>query len=265
MDIIDHLPLGAAEQLRLASRHEKLTLSDCYPYHWFDMPNGDKVVGSWDLRRNWQSYLGNYNFTGKRVFEPGPASGFLTMKMEHSGAEVVAFDLPPGAPPDLLPSPKRDMAKTAIEMGAAIDRVRNSWWYFHRAFNLKAKATYGDIYNLPDDLGRFDVTVVAAILLHLSNPFRAIQQFASITDKAIIIADLVHDKFDDQPYMEFAPHPDSSDPMTWWYISPHSIKRMLAAVGFSKIKMTESIHNHYPTLTADNAVPLKFYTLVAER
>jgi hypothetical protein len=265
MTVQEVSPLGELEQYRLAMHYEKVTIADCHPYHWFDMPNGETVVGSWDLRKNWRAYLGDVDFAGMRVFEPGPASGFLTMMMEAMGAEVVAFDLPPGTAPDLLPSPDRDIADAAVRVAAAIDRIRNSWWYFHRAFNLRAKATYGDIYNLPNYLGKFDATVVAAILLHLANPFRAIQQIASITDKTLVITDLLHEAFGEGAYMEFAPHPENHDPMTWWYISHHAISRMLQAVGFRNIRMTQSDHNHHPALTAEKFSTLRFYTLVAER
>jgi hypothetical protein len=108
---------------------------------------------------------------------------------------------------------------------------------------------------------------VAAILLHLSNPFRAIQQIASVTTKTIVITDLWNERLAESGSgaMEFAPHPESDDPMTWWYISPRAITRMLLAVGFSKIRMTTHNHNHHPSLTAENFSTLRCYTLVAER
>jgi O-methyltransferase len=263
--VVNSSLLDESEQPPLATRFANVTFADCYPYHWFDLPSGQIVVGSWDLRRNWRAYLGGVNFAGMRVFEPGPASGYLTMQMETMGADVVTFDLPPGTPPDLLPLPGRDMAEVALEAAARIDRVRNSWWYFKRALGWRAKAVYGDIYNLPNYLGRFDVTVMAAILLHLANPFRAIQQIASVTDKIICITDLLNREFADRAYMEFSPHPESGDPMTWWYISPHAVGRMLRAAGFENIRMTSHKHNHHPSLAADSFSTLEFYTLVAER
>ena len=46
-----------------------------------------------DLRGREDSYLGRYDFNGKRVLEFGPANGGLTFWMEQQGAEVVALDL----------------------------------------------------------------------------------------------------------------------------------------------------------------------------
>jgi hypothetical protein len=175
MMIVDQ-PLDDSKQRLLAASYADVTLDECYPYHWFDMPNGETVVGSWDLRQNWRAYLGDVAVKGRRVFESGPASGYLTMQMATSGADVVVFDLPRGEAPDLLPIPGRDVASVRAEKAVDIERVLKSWWYFRRVFGWQAKAVYGDIYRLPDGLARFDVTLLGAILLHLRDPFRAIEQ-----------------------------------------------------------------------------------------
>lgn len=65
--------------------HEKVTLNDCYVYHWFDMPNGETLVGAWDLRQNWRAYLDGVDLGGKRVLETGPACGFLSRRNGSDG------------------------------------------------------------------------------------------------------------------------------------------------------------------------------------
>jgi hypothetical protein len=47
------------------------TLGDGNVYHWFDMPSGETIVGSWDLRRNRRAYLDGVNSCGVSVFETG--------------------------------------------------------------------------------------------------------------------------------------------------------------------------------------------------
>jgi O-methyltransferase len=254
-----------AVQRQWAAAHDQVTLADCYIYHWFDMPSGETLVGSWDLRENWRAYLGGVDFRGKRVLETGPASGYLSLKMEAMGAEVVAFDLPPGTPPDLLPVPGLDDAMLAVAWAKAIDRVRNSWWFFHRAFASKNKAVYGNIYDIPKDIGRFDATFMGAILLHLSNPFEAIRQVASITDEMIVVTDLNYPDFKQRPYMEFSPNPKSRDPLSWWIISPFAIARMLTAVGFPHVEFNYHSHRAHASLEADNGVMHEFYSVVGRR
>jgi hypothetical protein len=51
--------------------------------------------------------------------------------------------------------------------------MRNIYWRAHHEFQSKAQTFYGDIYDLPDSLGQFDVAMIGQILVHLSDPIRA--------------------------------------------------------------------------------------------
>jgi O-methyltransferase len=222
-------------------------------------------VGSWDLREAWRDYLGGLDLKGLRVLEFGPASGYLSLKMEEMGAEVVVFDLPPGTPPDLLPEPSVDAEALSRTVATTIDRVRNSWWYSHRLFGSKNKATYGDIYHLPSWLGRFDVSVFAAILLHLANPFAALRQAAAVTDTTFIVTDLYPGHLRDLAVMEFSPNPEGGYPTSWWLISPNAIVRMLKLLGFSDVRISYHQHRHHPALARDDFKVRRFFTIVANR
>lgn len=258
-------PLSAAHQAELRARYAGVKLDDCYVYHWFDLPDGTELVGSWDLRQHWRDYLGHFDFSGQRVLEPGPASGFLSLKMEALGADLVAFDLPPGTAPDLLPLPSIPVEQVRKQQASAIDRVRNSWWYVHRLFGSQNKAAYGSIYQLPDCLGRFDVSVFGAILLHLANPFAALQAAAAITDRAIIVTDLFAEHLADRAVMEFAPDAGGNNPMGWWLISPLAVTRMLTALGFPNIRVLHHQHRHHPSLKREEFTTGTFFTVVATR
>jgi hypothetical protein len=261
----DPCPLGSEVQAELRTRHQDVKLEDCYLYHWFDMPDGTEIAGSWDLRDKWKEYLGGVNLEGLRVLEFGPASGYLTLKMEEMGAKVVAFDLPPGTAPDILPIPGVPVEQLRQRQANAIDRVRNSWWYFHRQFGSEAKAAYGDIYQLPEWLGRFDVSVFAAILLHLANPFAALRQAAAITDRAIVVTDLFAQHLGDNAVLEFSPYAEGKDPMAWWLLTPGALTRMLIALGFPNIEVTYHEHRHHGALKREDFVVGKFFTIVATR
>jgi hypothetical protein len=256
-------PLSSEAQEELRTRYHGVTLQDCYLYHWFDMPDGQEIIGNWDLRQNWSDYLGGIDLAGRRVLEFGPASGFLTLKMEKMGAEVVAFDLPPGTPPDILPIPGIPSQQLRKSKARDIDRVRNSWWYFHRQFGSNAKAVYGDIYRLPDQIGRFDVAVFAAILLHLANPFAALQEAATVTDEMIIVTDLYPQHLGDQAVLEFSPYAQGKDPMAWWLLTPGAVTRMLAAIGFINSRVTYHEHRFHSAFKRDDFTLGKFFTVVA--
>jgi hypothetical protein len=240
-----------------------ITLADCYVYHWFDLPCGGVVPGLWDLRPGWRKYLGGVDLAGERVLELGPSSGFLSLKMEEMGAGVTAFELPEGIAPDLMPIPGADMEKVRVDIIEGTRQVRNAWSYFHRLFGSKNRRVSGDIYNLPASLGRFDTTVLGAILLHLRDPFSALLQAARLTEHRIIITEMFQERLGG--FMEFDPNHHTLGPCAWWLISPDACRRMLEMAGFPN--QTLSFHEHPCHYERD---PEKFvrhqcFTIVAER
>ena len=54
------------------------SLDECYFYHTMDVPGHGTIKGEWDLRGRVDDYLGNFDFSGKRVLDVGAASGILS-------------------------------------------------------------------------------------------------------------------------------------------------------------------------------------------
>src|SRR5262245_17577373 len=109
--------------------------SACEFYHVMTFPDGFvSETGQWDLRNTVDDYLGRTNVSGKTVLEIGPASGFLSLHMERSGAQVTCIEPPMEALWDVVPRVDADLAKFRHEFSGAIERVRNSFWYAHQAF-----------------------------------------------------------------------------------------------------------------------------------
>lgn len=254
-------------QSLLAQAHAVCKPEDCYFYHTMEFDRGEVHEGAWDLRGQEDKYLGYLDFSGQTVLEFGPATGHLSFYLERQGTRVVCFDVPPGVSPELLPLPNLDMTAHRDAGAELARRVRNSWWYAHGRFKSRCKAVYGNIYALPADLGRFDVTVFASILLHLSNPFAALQQAASITDKALIVVDRLQRTPADliSSYMEFSPGTDYST-MNWWAISPGVVVKMFRILGFDNIAINYHRQLHRPHHTAGAKLEkFDLYTVVGQR
>jgi len=81
----------------------------------------------------------------------GSASGFLTFEMEKRGASVVSFDIVSAGDWSFVPfvHPDFDPQDLVKELETHIGKIKNAYWYAHRIFKSKAKAYYGDIYNIP--------------------------------------------------------------------------------------------------------------------
>ena len=241
---------------------------DTEVYHRIDLPGLEDQEWQWDLRGQEDSYLGNYDFKGKRVLEFGPANGGLTFWMEQQGADVVAVDLSPDVARtswDTLVGPKDNVSETKRVMSETMRRLNNGFWYAHEQRGSKARLVHGTAYHVPNEIGRFDVVTLAAILLHLRDPFGALENAISFTEKSVIITEAVPNFIGENlqhlPLAYFMPDKSRRRPhggWTWWQMTAEVYLRFLELKGFRIISNASASYKHM-------AGPRKLYTLVAER
>ncbi len=259
-------PLSESAQAALRQRYAGVPLSEIDRYHWYDLPDGTVLKGGWDLRSSWREYLGSFDFSGKRVLEVGPAAGFISLMLERDGAEVVALDLPSDQVQDLISVPGKDADALRAAALKRIERFKAAWWTFHKLFNSKNKAVYANIYDLPSTLGRFDVSLFAAVLLHMQNPYEALRQAARLTDGWIIVTDLLSSATDGHDHLQFNP---ADQPWHWWSLSPDVVCKMLKTLSFQH----QEISRHHHLVNPDDAtgrpieqhVRVDTFTVVAAR
>ena len=223
----------------------------------------------WDLRPGVRQYLGHLDLKGQRVLELGPATGYLGFHMESCGAQVTAFEVAPFFPQDIVPLSGVDLEEHRRASVGLSRQVRNAWWYCHERLSSGVRPVYGDIYHLPGDLGRFDVATLGAILVHLANPFTALQEAARRTEKAIVITDVVQGSPVDltHSYMEFYPG-DMRDKnvVNWWGVSPGAAVKMLKVLGFPEVSVF--FHEQKRHIDGDLAKPEMddaMFTVVGQR
>jgi O-methyltransferase len=256
-------------QQLLSHAHANLSPHQCHFYHTVELANGEIIPGGWDLRGLENNYLGHILLKDLRILECGPASGFLSFHLDQAGAEVVALDLPPGHSPDLVPLPGTDLIQHRKNGAGFAEQVRNAWWYCHRRKQSSAAMVYADIYSLPGDLGKFDVTTFGAILLHLANPFKALSEAAAITEKAIVVTDLIPgilygDRGDN--LLEFNPGSEEGNLVNWWGFSPTAMARMMAVLGFPYVDTTYfEIEHHRDHDPKKETTRRYMYCMVAQR
>lgn len=235
----------------------------CHFYHRMDIPGyGSTTGGMWDLRPNVDAYVGGVDFTGKRVLEIGPASGYLTFHMESRGADVVSVELPPDSDWDAVPDASLDIERFARETRNDIEHVRDAYWFAHERVGSKARVYYGDIYALPDELGHFDIAVLAAVLLHVRDPLRVIEQCARLADSLVITDMHYPDLPDDKPYMSWFSTIEEPVPHVWWRFSPGIFVRFAEVLGFPNSTVTF----HEQIYVADgNPRPGSLFTVVSKK
>ena len=254
-------PDSQEEYLR---RFEPLNPAHCHWYHEIPTADGERIVGAWDLNGNEAVYLGHVDFDGKRVFELGPATGQLTWWMEGEGAEVVAFEAGLDQSNDLIPYGRTVTAETRDNAMSFVAAVQRSWWWTKVEHQLRASVAYGSVYNLPEDLGEFDITVLGAVLLHLRDPFGAMMQVAARTNDTIVVTDLEPPRPWSPTEMRF--NPVEGDHSSWWVITPGAMGRMLSNVGFGEQTITRHTQWHRPGHVASaEPIEMSMYTIVARR
>jgi len=250
------------------------SLEECIFYHTIDLPRSGTQQGMWDLRSNVRKYLGNVDLRGKHVLELGTASGYLCFHMESQGADVIAFDLAPDEVSDVVPFARVNTPKPVVPEPVTepwLDKIRNGFWFSHNELNSSSKVVYGSVYNIPDDLGPVDVSTFGTILLHLRDPFLALQNALRLTRETVIITEPIwhwynllrflapRQKFGG--YMIFVPdYKLCEPPTTWWYLSPTAIRRFIGVLGFEKTKV-----NYHYQRQIETGRKVLCYTVVGTR
>lgn len=255
-------------QAALAAERAGLRPEDCRFYHCIELPDGEVIHGPWDLRGREAAYLGNVELAGRRVLECGPSSGYLTFWMEKQGAEVVGFDAGFETSVDLLPVPRDDTRKLHLDHFRMTYQFQHSWWYLHRRLASGAKKVYGNIYNMPDDIGTFDVATFGALLVHLRSPIQALEQAARRTTSTIIVTDVWTGGSDTLHENIMRPFPagEGSRWVLWWELSAGAVVAMLGILGFRCREVLEHTQLHqYGHVQDAPYLEVPMYTVVADR
>ena len=235
----DKIPSGEGSVAFAAPRHIE-RLEDCYFYHTMDLPEFGLVRGHWDLRGRFNEYVGNVDVSGKSVLDIGTATGFLSFAAERNGARrVLSFDMSDVRQQHFVPfaSSDRSSPRSIASYAHEIEQWKNAYWLCHRRLASRAKVFYGDVYDLPSQLGDFEVTIVGSILEHLRDPVSALESIAARTRETLVIVTPVLES--EEPMARFEPR--TSDPeqdFTWWTYSIGLYRELLGILGFEIQRMT---------------------------
>jgi hypothetical protein len=266
---------------------EIASIDECYFYHSVDVPGHGPIRGQWDLRGKVSEYLGHIELKGKRVLELGTASGFLCFEMEKAGADVVAYDLSEDQEWDLVPYSGFIPAEVTLRHKAHIRALNNAWWFLHRAMRSRARMVYGSVYHVPEEIGPVHVSTFGSILLHLRDPFLALQRAAALTTETVVVTDLVpvlhrwRNLFSAwrllgrvdrrlarylEPGPSFLPDPVGCQPTdAWWALSPELTCRFLQILGFPDVRVTYHRQQRHLGEEATPSRSHRLFTVVGRR
>ncbi|MCL4262179.1 MAG: methyltransferase domain-containing protein [Anaerolineae bacterium] len=250
---------------------EGLSIEDCVFYHTVELPEHGVIEGLWDLRAHTDRYLGNVSLKGKRVLEVGTAGGYLCFYMESQGADVIAFDLAPDEVADIVPYARGSLAERTENMQSWMEKIRNAYWFSHKAKGSKVPVVYGNAYAIPEAIGEVDVAVFGAILLHLRDPFHALASALRLTRQTVIITEplwsrghlfrfsLMRGRY--SPVAIFVPQAKRAQPpTTWWWYSPAIIQQFISVLGFEESKVS-----YHSQMNTELKTMFPYFTVVGQR
>lgn len=113
-----------------------------------------------------------------------------------------------------------------------------------------AKMVYRTVYEIPRDIGLVDITTLGAVLLHVRDPFLALQRALELTKETVIISEPFW-RWDWRyrlarrialrllgAYIVFVPDFRTCSPSEmWWILSPEAIIKFIGVLGFEDVHL----------------------------
>lgn len=158
-------------------------------YHTMELAPGVVTPGWFDLRPVLDR-LPWPDVAGKRCLDIGTWDGCLAFELERRGAkEVVATDVAGHADWDHLPR-QRAAAVAFFEQEAGEKGA--GFAIAAEALGSRVQRHEINVYDLsPERVGAFDVVVCGALLLHLRNPFAALEAIAGVCTGAFLSSEQI--------------------------------------------------------------------------
>jgi tRNA (mo5U34)-methyltransferase len=195
-------------------------------YHTIELGPGVFTPGRYDHRRYLRYYELPEDLKGKSVLDIGAASGFFSFELEKRGGRVTALDLPAWMDHDFGPLYRPDKPLAEAER------------YLHDPLQF-AKAARGSsietrdmsVYDLSEEsVGKFDLVFCGSMLLHLTDPVRALWRICEVTRGTAIIATGIAKHWGRRARADFH---GAHDGTIWWLPNRACLEKMIECAGFS--------------------------------
>ena len=205
-------------------------------YHTIEVCPGHITKGVFD----WRPYFKEFNFgdlKGKKILDVGAGNGFFSFELEKLGGVVTALDISSQSQRD-----NHKIGVKVIQEDASYD-FKNPFYIAKELLNSKVNRIEMDLYDLnPEDIGVYDMVFCNDVLLHLSDPFRALCAFRSICQESMVIGTPIYQVgwrnwprrlglslLRDEAISNFI---GSTDAGAFWIPNCTCLKKMIAGAGF---------------------------------
>lgn len=214
-------------------------------YHTIDLGNGIVTPGVYDHRPLLRYYDIPESLGGKTVLDIGTASGFFAFEFEGRGASVVVATDLPQVDHDLSPSyRKRLSANSPPSVQRSCEKLelnlKDPFLLAKEALGSQVIKKEINIYDIsPETVGKFDVVFCGSLLLHLTDPLRALFNIREVTKELAIIATMVDLSSSKQPRALFL---GGVHGISWWAPSPDCLVQMAKSAGFKDVQIVSTFN-----------------------
>ena len=198
-------------------------------YHTIDLGHGLETAGHYDHRPFLHHYGLPDDLTGKTALDIGAASGFFSFELERRGARVTATDLSDWFEHDFGPNYRADHSEQTGNV------------YLHEPFEV-ARQILGsqvtrkeiNIYDVaPKTVGEFDLVFCGSVLVHLTDPIKALWNIASVTKEQAIIATVINPEEPERGVAHMIGYERGDG---WWVPTRACFVLMAACAGFAGVE-----------------------------
>ena len=201
-------------------------------YHTIDLGDGIVTSGVFDLRPVVPQFGIPERLDGKTVLDVGPGNGFFSFLFEERGAAVTTVELPSWGDHDASPALKAFYGSN--EGRAAAINIHDALGLAARAKGSRVSRQFVNVYDFdPAVHGRYDVVFCAAVLLHLTDPLRALYRIFSATKEMALISTPIDDQADGEPRALFR---GTATGHTFWLPNRTCLMQMARAAGFTRVE-----------------------------
>lgn len=205
-------------------------------YHVIDLGHGIVTPGQYDLRPLLDHYGVPRSLEGRSVLDVGPGHGFFSFEFERrNAASVATAELGTWADHDASPA-----LKDQFQKGTGNAQVAR---YLHGALGLaihalgsRVQRNFCNVYDLtPERVGTFDFVFCASVLLHLTDPLRALYGIRRVTRREAVISTGIDTtlEFVHQARALFLGTPSGQ---AFWFPTMTCLEKMALAAGFTRVE-----------------------------
>jgi len=194
-------------------------------YHAIDLGSGLVTPGIFDHRPYLPFFGIPEDLSGMTVLDIGAASGFFSFEMERRGGTVTATDLPSMQDHDFGP-----VYRAAVDIPGDDSYIRQPFLLAREILGSKVARREISVYDMtPESLGTFDFVLCGSVLLHLTDPVRALWKIRNVTSGMAIIATVIDPSPSSEPAAAF--HGNRRGDV-WWIPNRAGFEAMVQSAGF---------------------------------